>query len=101
MSEPTTLPTGGQLLHTKRAAGEKLGVSRATIDRLIGAGALRPVHILGAIRIPEWEIQRYARETWAAENGIALEERTTPAPKLASQAGVRSIGRAGGRSRGS
>jgi len=89
MTDP--LPISGQLLFTKGGAGEKLGVSRATVDRLIAAGALRPVHILGAVRIPEWEIERYARETWAAENGVVLEPKTTPAPaKLAPRAGVMS-----------
>jgi len=43
-------------------AATLLGVAKITIYRLVWAGAIKPVHIGRAIRIPRSEIERFARE---------------------------------------
>jgi len=43
-------------------AATLLGVSKITIYRLVWAGAIRPVHIGRAVRIPRNELERFARE---------------------------------------
>ncbi|WP_425334806.1 helix-turn-helix domain-containing protein [Myxococcus stipitatus] len=51
------------LLLSKRQAAKMLGVSRGrTLDELINAGFLRPVLILGRMKLPREEIERLARE---------------------------------------
>jgi hypothetical protein len=50
-----------------------------TIKRLIEASELRPVQIRSATRIPHWELERYARGEWAAENDLGETPRPTGA----------------------
>ena len=48
-----------QLLLSPTEAGASLGVSRATIYRLLGAGSLRAVRIGRSRRIPAAEIEAF------------------------------------------
>jgi excisionase family DNA binding protein len=43
-------------------AATLLGVAKITIYRLVWAGAIKPVHIGRAIRIPRSEVERFVRE---------------------------------------
>jgi excisionase family DNA binding protein len=43
-------------------AASALGVAKITIYRLIWAGAIKPVHIGRAVRIPLNELERFTRE---------------------------------------
>jgi excisionase family DNA binding protein len=43
-------------------AATLLGVAKITIYRLVWAGAIKPVHIGRAIRIPRSELERFVRE---------------------------------------
>jgi excisionase family DNA binding protein len=70
----------GRLLHTIHQAAMVLSLTDSTIKRLIKAGQLRPVHIRSTTRIPQWEVERYARSEWAVENGLA---ETPPATQAA------------------
>ena len=49
------------LLHSRRIAANRLGVSIRTIDGLLASGQLRCVRILKRVLIPESEILRVAR----------------------------------------
>ena len=69
----------GRVLHTIPHAAEILDVSPRTVKRLILDGDLRAVHIRSSTRIPQWEIERYARAAWAAEHGLDPET-LTPSP---------------------
>ncbi len=51
------------LLLSKRQAAKLLGVSRGrTLDELIRTGHLRPVVVLGRLKLPREEVERLARE---------------------------------------
>lgn len=50
------------VLATKREAASLLGLSVYQVDRLIEAGDLRKVRILGAVRVPLEDVHRIAKE---------------------------------------
>ncbi|WP_350102538.1 helix-turn-helix domain-containing protein [Myxococcus sp. SDU36] len=51
------------LLLSKRQAARLLGISRGrTLDELLKAGHLRPVLVLGRLKLPREEVERLARE---------------------------------------
>ena len=58
--EPTGLERRGPLLMRVCEAAELLGVHRATIRRLMLAGRLKPVLLLGAVRVRREDVEGIA-----------------------------------------
>ena len=58
--EPDELPKGPLLMMIKDAAA-LVGVHRATIWRLVRAGRLEAVELLGSVRIPRADVEALAR----------------------------------------
>lgn len=61
--EEATKQTLPKLALTREEAGESLGVSAITIDRLAKRGLLRPSRATRRPLYPVWEIERFLRET--------------------------------------
>jgi Helix-turn-helix domain len=55
-----------KLALTREEAGEALGISAVTVDRLAKRGLLRPSRATRRPLYPVWEIERFLRETTAA-----------------------------------
>ena len=60
--EHTTQPTP-KLALTREEAGECLGISSITVDRLAKRGLLRPSRATRRPLYPVWELERFLRET--------------------------------------
>lgn len=54
-----------KLALTREEAGEALGLSAITVDRLTKRGLLRPSRATRRPLYPVWEIERFLRETSA------------------------------------
>ena len=52
-----------KLALTREEAGESLGISAITVDRLAKRGLLRPSRATRRPLYPVWEIERFLRET--------------------------------------
>jgi hypothetical protein len=52
-----------KLAFTREEAGEVLGISAITIDRLAKRGLLRPSRATRRPLYPVWELERFLRET--------------------------------------
>lgn len=52
-----------KLALTREEAGEALGISAITVDRLAKRGLLHPSRVTRRPLYPVWEIERFLRET--------------------------------------
>ena len=59
----TTNQHAPKLALTREEAGESLGISAITVDRLAKRGLLRPSRATRRPLYPVWEIERFLKET--------------------------------------
>jgi len=57
-----------KLALTREEAGESLGISAITVDRLAKRGLLRPSRATRRPLYPVWELERFLKETTGALN---------------------------------
>ncbi|MCW5547687.1 MAG: helix-turn-helix domain-containing protein [Opitutaceae bacterium] len=65
MNSETLTSAPPKLALTREEAGECLGLSAITVDRLAKRGLLRPSRATRRPLYPVWEIERFLRETSA------------------------------------